>query len=167
MPMHAYFGFFYFQSKRDSARRTGSQGGVEKKMDEVDLAILDVLEEDNELIDGLDLPETEAIPSSSVSEKAMPSNTIYEKTTGNATADTPPKSMSSSNLESRPSTDHQRCRKRHKSSNGDDNESEKNEEKNKLKVRLLEIEIYKKRLEVLKLERELGIDSSKFTEDLV
>ncbi|XP_049316837.1 uncharacterized protein LOC125779523 [Bactrocera dorsalis] len=45
-------------SKRDNARNTGSRGGKDKVMDEADLAILDILESDSAVVEGLNLPET-------------------------------------------------------------------------------------------------------------
>ena len=55
--MSEIIDFLNLRNKRDNARKTGSAGGKDSLMDEVALAILDILESDSAVVDGLNLPE--------------------------------------------------------------------------------------------------------------
>ncbi|XP_056635563.1 uncharacterized protein LOC130444461 [Diorhabda sublineata] len=53
-------------------------GGKDKKLGEVDLAILDILNEDNAVVDGINLPETQPMPNASTSRNTVSNETGTE-----------------------------------------------------------------------------------------
>ncbi|XP_049306219.1 uncharacterized protein LOC125777788 [Bactrocera dorsalis] len=126
-------------SKRDNARNTGSGGGKDKVMDEADLAILDILESDSAVVDGLNLPESygnsENLPSAENDSRIS----ISEETIAN-----PPLNP----------------RKRKRSTKFP---SETLDREKKCRLELLEVEVYYRKLQCLKLERELLLPPSAIT----
>ncbi|XP_049302136.1 uncharacterized protein LOC125775520 [Bactrocera dorsalis] len=128
--------------KRDNARNTGSGGGKEKVMDEADLAILDILESDSAVVDGLNLPESygnsENLPSAENDSRIS----ISEETIAN-----PPLNP----------------RKRKRSTKFP---SETLDREKKCRMELLEVEVYYRKLQCLKLERELLLPLSAITQGI-
>lgn len=134
----------YFQAKRDNAKKTGTGGGKSKQPDEVDEAIYDILERDSVVLDGLNLPESN-----------VGSVSILESVERSTEKDVP--IITSCILEKTPT--HNTCKRRKLSHPSSSSSSEMTE----MKLELLRVETYYRRLKALKLERELGIPPSPIT----
>lgn len=106
-------------------------------MDEVDLAILDIINRDSPLIDGLDLPESGQV-------EVLPTVTVAPEIAA------PQASNINANRKrsAQPST-----------------ASFETKEK-KLRLEMMEIEIYHRKLQCLKLERELNLNTSIYTRNI-
>ena len=130
--------YFYFQAKRDNAKKTGAEGGKNKQLDEVDNAIFDIIQKDSVILDGLNLPESheEIVTEIADVEVMINENSPKENRQKRRKLSQPP----------RPSDD--------------------NTEITKLKIELLKVEIYHRKLQSLKLERELGLLPSAITSDI-
>lgn len=135
---------FFVKGKRDNARQTGSSGGKDKKLDDIDTAILDIIDVKSSVVDGLGLPETgkESEGSGSTEEPTQDASLGV----ANQPAETVKKA--------------ERPRKR-KSDN------DHQDEHKKIKLELLKTELYYRKLKCLKLEKELGLPVSKVTSDVI
>ena len=138
----------YFQAKRDNAKKTGTGGGKSKQPDEVDEAIYDILERDSVVLDGLNLPESN-----------VGSVSILESVERSTEKDVP--IITSCILEKTPT--HNTRKRRKLSHPSSSSSSEGQSEMTEMKLELLRVETYYRRLKALKLERELGIPPSPIT----
>lgn len=153
--------------EKDNAKKTGTGGGKDKKLDEVDLAILKIIDEDSAAVKGLNMPQSDVI---SDDEDMLPldrivdSNvntiqpeefvTLHESATSSSNAPEKrkrPESLSLGSIASAPT-------KRRSLENSSIHYH--------LKEELIRLEIYNKRLKSLKLEQELGISLSGYTKPL-
>ncbi|XP_050340601.1 uncharacterized protein LOC126767024 [Bactrocera neohumeralis] len=126
-------------SKRDNARNTGSGGGKGKVMDEADLAILDILESESAVVDGLKLPESYGNSENLPSVENDSRISISEETIANPPLN-PRKTKRSTKFPSETLDREKKCR-----------------------MELLEVEVYYRKLQCLKLERELLLPPSAIT----
>ncbi|XP_017470631.1 PREDICTED: uncharacterized protein LOC108362239 [Rhagoletis zephyria] len=111
-------------------------------MDEADLAILDILESDSAVVDGLNLPESygnsENLPSAECDSRVS----MTEETPANPPPN-PRKRKSSTKFPSETLDREKKCR-----------------------LELLEVEVYYRKLQCLKLERELQLPPSAITREI-
>ncbi|KAL1516191.1 hypothetical protein ABEB36_000110 [Hypothenemus hampei] len=125
-------------AKRDNTRKTGTGGGKDLKINEVDSSIFDIIDSESPVLDGIDIPESSGIMDAQ--DFASLSNII-------SASKSPTPNTAKKRKETLPKND-------------------KSDNIKKLKEELISIEIYKNKLEVLKLERELNLPMSVFTKDL-
>ncbi|XP_073828452.1 uncharacterized protein [Musca autumnalis] len=116
-------------AKRDNARRMGSSDGKYSVMNEVDLAILDIISSDAVVVEGLNLPESYTV----------------------------------SPTDDAPTVPTQNSHKR-KSSTKFPNETMDREKK--LRLELLQVEVYYRKLQCIELERKLQLPTSALTRDI-
>lgn len=120
-------------------------------MDEVDLAIYDILEKDSYVLDGLDLTESyeDVLAAKMPEEQAASQPTaLPEENTSEAADET--------NIH----------RKRRNLTISSSIAKSRSSEMEDLKMELLKVEIYHRKLQALKLERELGIAPSCITKEV-
>lgn len=154
-------------------RKTGTGGGSVKVLDEVDLIILDILGKNSKVVDGLGLPESGCnIMLASESETEAVDDITSDKWKN------PPPPISITATEKIHDTISACSSSIHNSSFGSRKRKSKSEsvpsnkkvcanEAEELRVELFKAEIYHRKLQILKLEKELGLPYSAFTRDIV
>lgn len=142
------------QKKIDNRKQTGSGGGVDCKLTAVDNAVLDIIGRETPAVVGLDCPETwqdEPVVATSLNPTSSVETLITCTSNSKTQSSKICKEAKQSKLKREVAVEEEknlRCKKL------------------KLQVELLEKECYLKSLNILKLERELGIPCSNFTKDL-
>lgn len=131
----------------DNSKKTGAAGGKDKALDEVDLMILEILEKDSPQVCGLGLPESQQADnqeSHSSLSTGIENEELANVSTASGTGVLPASKSS------------RRKRASGSSRHFDDHEK-------RLKLELLKVEVYHRKLQCLKLERDLQLPPSEFT----
>lgn len=154
-------------------RKTGTGGGNDKVLDEVDTIILDILGKDSKVVDGLRLPESGdnviiACGNETDEDIANDEWKNFPPTTSNVRSDSNnyvTSNMPNTNSLNENSTQ-TRKRKNRIETTLAPNKKHSAEEAEKLKRELMKVEIYHRKLQILKIEEELGLPYSEFTRDI-
>ncbi|XP_063235645.1 uncharacterized protein LOC134538339 [Bacillus rossius redtenbacheri] len=147
--------------KVDNRKKTGAAGGPDCKYAEVDILVLDIIGKDSPVIQSLGVTETwEAVGVEDIIETVMPEAYTFEvvENAGNV-----------SELVSTPTGNNEGTKKKRNDSQDPLSQEPLHQLKKKklmLQVEFLEKENYLKTLQILKLEKELDLAPSKFTESL-
>jgi len=170
------------QKKRDNRKQTGTGGGSKNVLTDVDLLIIDILGGESPVVEGLNIGESQRpstpvnVPNSSalavtmssasaptVSSLSVPTVSSVSAPTVSATPPTTNSTASQLFVNGVPAggIDERRNRKRKLFVQRDNDES--TDEKRALQKELMKAKIYKHKLEILKLERELDLPNSEFT----
>nr|CAD7434265.1 unnamed protein product [Timema monikensis] len=137
------------KAKRDNAKITGYGGGKDKVFDEVDQEIFEILKSNVVVLDGLGLPESQ-------SEDIKITELVLEP--GNSD---PQCSLNS------PSDNYNRKRKFISLSEKKEEKLSVSAKREALKIKLLETELYYKKLKCLELEKKLGLPPSNITDEII
>lgn len=151
------------QKKIDNRRKTGAAGGVDCKLTDIDMLVLDIIGKESPVIQSLGVSETSftEVGAEDFEETVVPEASTYEvvESVGEC-----------SELVSAPITVEAATIRNKKRKGSDSRESLSDEAllhlKKKLQVECLQKDSYLKSLQILKLERELHLPSSKYTESM-
>lgn len=150
------FDLILLQKKIDNRKKTGSGGGPDCKLTDVDKAVVDIIGRQTPVLVGLDCTETWQDGPCEESALSNEDTCVVQSSEITVTPNviTPKQKSSSKNVVKKSPADIEHDEKMVRA------------KKLKLSVELLEKENYLKTLQILKLERELGIPASSFTKDL-
>jgi hypothetical protein len=150
--------------KRDNNKKTGGEGGREKELSEVEKFIISIVGSSSVAVDGLDVGESGVssrleLEPDGEEEDFEPGGGNYRSLVTASTAST--SAIVASSSRGATSTSSLLGKRKQKNRNGNDEESKKF-----LQCQLMDIKIYKHRLECYKFEQELGFPTSSFTRPL-
>ncbi|RXG56974.1 hypothetical protein Avbf_13001 [Armadillidium vulgare] len=171
-------------TRKDNITRTGTGGGADCKLTDVDEEVLTIIGKDSASICGLDVlesmeevlsseqyePELILIEETSVASRNLPTESVPSTSTCQpAECEKPPSSSTYTTKSSEISLGTSRTSdfRRNPQKKADFDNASLYRKKLELTVSILEKENYLKSLEILKLEKELMVQNSRFTKDLV
>nr|CAI5821183.1 unnamed protein product [Callosobruchus analis] len=166
--------------KVDNRRKTGSAGGTDCKYTEIDNIVLDILGHDNPIISSLGVTETweqkhadcsfgdannTKLDNNLVVEENSVTTQVIVNKNHEINTETLSGSATISGVEKVDSSTKKKRIMSHINETAEDSLNELKKKKMLLQTEILQKENYLKSLEILKLERELQVPSSKFTEE--